>query len=339
MVKRNLLLMSVLLLAGCSKASPETDPYIVIKPDSPQNPSATFSIKGICIFAGQADTFTEVDWQALANSPLTDFIIIPRESDIYGSNEAGYQSKLAPFMINVINQLVARKNTAKVWLGTPGLSSKNYSLASSSLDPLYNYLDYVRNQVGTTVWENNIGGVYMNMESIYGTVDYNNILANPCIKLMSDLSSKVHNNLKTKFLWIPYYGYGSDPAEIIKRIAYVTNKSTIFDYVVIQPHYYFDGSVASNLTGVKYCISKQSISYRDGLVVTPKVSKTVIGPEMELDWHVVPPNDYSDYLDRFDKYVVTFDEFKGTYPIIFYWDGSLQNALNKRINPFFSITY
>lgn len=175
----------------------------------------------------------------------------------------------------------------------------------------------------------------MNEESVYGTVDYNNINANPCIKLMNDLSTRAHNNLNTKFLWIPYYGYGSDPAEIVKRIAYVTNKSTIFDYVVIQPHYYFDGSVASNLTGVKYCISKQSISYRDGLVVTPKVSKTVIGPEMELDWHVVPPNNYSDYLDRLDKYAAAFAEFKGTYPIIFYWDGSLQNALNKSINPFF----
>ena len=272
---------------------------------------------------------------ALGSSPLTDFIIIPKDAASYGSNEAGYKSQLGVFMVKVINQLITHKSTAKIWIGTPGISSVNYSIANSNLDPIYNYLNYVRDQVGTSVWANNIGGVYMNEESVYGPVDYNNINANPCIKLMNDLSTRVHNNLNTKFLWIPYYGYGSDPAEIIKRIAYVTSKSTIFDYVVIQPHYYFDGSVASNLTGVKYCISKQSVSYRDGLEVTPKVSKTVIGPEMELDWHIVPPNNYSDYLDRFDKYAATFGEFKGAYPIIFYWDGSLQNALVKRINPFF----
>jgi hypothetical protein len=331
-----LVLINLILLFGCSNASENTDPYIVIKPEPNENPSVTIPMKGICIFAGQANTFTDDDWQALANSAVTDFIVIPKDAGQYGANETGYKTQLGIFMVNVINQLVTRKSTAKIWIGTPGLSSLNYTTASSSLDPIYNYLNFVRDQVGTSIWNTNIGGIYMNMESIYGTVDYTNILANPCIKLMSDLSSRIHNNLKTKFLWIPYYGYGSNPDEIIKRMAYVTNKSTIFDYVVIQPHYYFDESVAVNLSGVKHSISKQAICYRDGLVVIPKLSKTVIGAEMELSWRVVPPNNYTDFLNRYNEYVSSFAEFKGTYPIIFYWDGTLQNVLTGRINPFFN---
>lgn len=333
------MLMYLILLFGCSNASEKPDPYLVIKPELKENPSVSIPIKGICIFAGQADTFTGDDWQALANSLVTDFIIIPKDAGQYGANETGYITQLGIFMVNVINQLVTRKSTAKIWIGTPGLSSLNYTIASSSLDPIYNYLNYVRDQVGTSIWNTNIGGIYMNMESIYGTVDYTNILANPCIKLISDLSSRIHNNLKTKFLWIPYYGYGSNPDEIIKRMAYVTNKSTIFDYVVIQPHYYFDESIVANLSGVKHSISKQTICYRDGLVVIPKLSKTIIGAEMELSWKVVPPNNYTDFLNRYNEYVSYFTDFKGTYPIIFYWDGTLQNVLTDRINPFFNSNF
>jgi hypothetical protein len=105
--------------------------------------------------------------------------------------------------------------------------------------------------------------------------------------------------------------------------------------VVIQPHYYFDAGIEVNVNGVKYSVSKQAVCYRDGAVVTPKISQTAIGAEMEFDWHIVPPNNYTEHLTRYSKYVTAFKEYKGVYPIIFYWDGTIQNALNGRINPFF----
>jgi hypothetical protein len=329
------ILLTLLLLAGCNSSAVQEDQYIVIKTGQTVNPTPDIPMKGICIFAGQAEVFTASDWQALANSSLTDFVIIAKDASVYGSGEAGYKSQLAPFMANIVNQIVSRKSSSKVWIGTPGLSSLNYNLAASSLEPIYNYLTQVRTLVGSTIWDKNIGGVYMNMESVYGSVDYSNILANSCIKLMSDLSARVHTSLKTKFLWIPYYGYGADPSEVIKRIGYVSNKSGIYDYVVIQPHYYFDAAVGVNLAGVKNCIINQAITYRDGTIVTPKASQTVIGVEMELDWHVVPPNNYADFLGRYNEYVSSFTTYRGLFPILFYWDGTLQNALSGRINPFF----
>ncbi|MDP4184823.1 MAG: DUF4855 domain-containing protein, partial [Bacteroidota bacterium] len=237
--------------------------------------------------------------------------------------------------IDAINQFVMRRSTAKIWIGTPGDTSRNFSIAGVSIDPFMNYINYIRDQIGASKWANNIRGIYMNQESVYGTVDYNNIMGNPTIKLMSDLSKRVHKTLKKEFLWIPYYGYGSDPNTIIKNIGYVADQTNIFDYVVIQPHYYFDGSVRTNVEGVYYCVKNQNVSYRDGQPVVTKKSKTAIGPEMELDWHIVSPNNYKDQLSRYLDYVSKYIEFKSTVPVVFYWDGNIQNALSNRINQYF----
>lgn len=43
-------------------------------------------------------------------------------------------------------------------------------------------------------------------------------------------------------LWIPYYGYGSNDNATINSIGYVANKTNIFDYVLLQSHYYFQES-------------------------------------------------------------------------------------------------
>ncbi|MDP4205293.1 MAG: DUF4855 domain-containing protein [Bacteroidota bacterium] len=293
------------------------------------------NIKGICIFEGQIKLYTNADWQALADSHVTDFVIIPKEAGKYGNSAEGYKANLSPLILNTVNQLVSRRSTAKIWIGTPGISSKNFEIAPSSLAPFVEFISNLRNQIEAKVWKNNIRGIYMNQESVYGSVDYNDIMANGTIKLMNDLSSEVHKKFKKEFLWIPYYGYGSYSDEIIKKIGYVTNQKTIFDYVVIQPHYYFDKNVPQNLTGVHYCVSKQSICSTKGEIVIPKKSKTQVGAEMELSGKIVPPNNTPESLKLYNEYVASFTEFKGKSPIIFYYDGNVQNALSGRINPFF----
>ena len=329
------IIFCLITVGGCATSADEADENTTAPTEQETGQPTTSLIRGICLFAGQVETFTADDWQAIADSPVTDFIIIPKEASEYGSSENGYKINLAPFMISVISQLVARKSNAKIWIGTPGITSLNFSIASSSLDPIYKYLSYIREKIGTTVWSKNIGGVYMNQEAVYGTMNYNDIYSNACVKLMSDLSLQVHSLLNTKFLWIPYYGFGTNAADLIKKIGYVANRTDIFDYVVIQPHYYFDESVPENLFGVQFSIRKQSVVYCDGIEVITKTSKTIIGPEMELSWRVVPPNNYTEYVNRYNEYVSSFIEFRNEKPIIFYWDGTLQNALIHRINPFF----
>lgn len=329
------ILIYLLLFTGCGKSEDETGVIVVIPADEETEETPAAIIKGMCIFVGQAETFTADDWQAIANSPVTDFIIIPKEAAAYGASETGYKANLAPVIINVVNQLVTRKASAKIWIGTPGITSLNFEIASESIDPIYKYLAYMREQLGSAKWSKNIGGVYMNQEAVYGTMNYSDMYANSCVKLMSDLSIRVHSLLNTKFLWIPYYGFGTNYADLIKKIAYVANKSDIFDYVVIQPHYYFDETVPGNLNGVQSSVKKQSICDREGVELIAKTSKTIIGAEMELSWRVVPPNNYTEYVTRYNQYLNSFTEFRNEKPIIFYWDGAVQNALIYRINPFF----
>lgn len=293
------------------------------------------SLKGICIFEGQIKQYTDADWQALASSRVTDFVIIPKETGAYGDNASGYKANLSPLILNTVKQLVSRNSSVKIWIGTPGISSRNFQIAPSSLNPFVEFILDLRDRIGEKVWKRNIRGIYMNQESIYGPVDYNNIMANGTIRIVSDLSVRVHKDLKKEFLWIPYYGSGSDPNGIIKKIGYVTNQNTVFDYVVIQPHYYFDGTIPQNLPGVRSCVSEQAICYRDGKIVIPKKSKTQVGVEMELSGKIVPPNNAPEFLKRYNEYVSTFTAFKDKVPVIFYYDGSVQNALNEKINPFF----
>lgn len=339
MIMKQFFVLMILCMWGftaCSSDAEFDDPEVIVPGKGEDTITELPPLKGMCIFAGQVEIFTAADWDALAASPITDFIIIPKEAAHYGATEAGYKTQLAPFMLQTINQIVSRNSAARVWIGTPGISSLNYSIAASSYQPILNYLGYIREQLGTTKWNKNIGGVYMNQESVYGDVNYSDLMANSCIKLMNDLAYAIRKQLKSRFLWIPYYGYGSNAAEIIKRVGYVTNRATIFDYVVIQPHYYFDETVPSNITGVKQSVSKQSVCYRDGVVVTPKLSKTIVGAEIEMSWKVVPPNNYPDFLSRYNEYVNAFAEYKNKYPVIYYWDGNFQNALKDRMVPFFN---
>jgi hypothetical protein len=239
-------------------------------------------MKSMTITVGQIDDFNEGDKSALAASDATDFVLIPDYASSYGTTENGYKTQLAPKLINFINTMITLRSNVKIWIGTPGISHANYSIASTSLNPFYNHITYIQSQLGSQKWSNNIAGIYMNQESVYGTVNYLNLLANSEIKLMNDLSYRVHANLGKKFLWIPYYGFGTNAATIIKNLGYIANKTNIYDFVVIQPHYYFDPSVYANLSGVYQSIQKQSVTYRDGVVVVSKTSNTVIGVEMEI---------------------------------------------------------
>lgn len=305
--------------------------------------AATNDSKMMTLVLTQTGSLTDADYSAIGESEVTDVVIIPESASVYGSNEAGYKNILAPIVIDVIDKLVNKDGDIRIYLGTPLISSSNFGLASSSLDPFYNYITYVRDKIGTK-WSN-VRGIYMNQESIYGSVNYTNILGNKEIKLMNDLSYRVHS-LNKQFLWIPYYGYGTNAATTIKNLGYVINTTNIYDLAILQPHYYFDASVQANLDGVYYSVknknnpAKQGVSYRDGVVVVPKTSNTIIGAEMESNWKIAtqyPNPNYADFQQRYDEYVAKFTDLKGSYPLAFYWDGKVQDALDYLINPFYII--
>ncbi|SDW66061.1 hypothetical protein SAMN05444487_10562 [Marininema mesophilum] len=302
--------------------------------------ASTFSnTKSVLVAVGSSyATLSDSQIQSIANSNVTDFVLVPDGSTKYNNSENNYKSVLAPKVVDLANRIISKNSNAKIWIGTPGVDA---SIASTSYTPINNYLTTVKNSLGSTKWSNNVVGVYMNMEAIWGNVDYSNLMTNPSIKLMNDLSYSVHTSLAKKFMWAPYYGYGTSAATLIKNMGYVVNKTNIFDLVLIQPHYYFDSTVKSNLDGVYYSVQKQAVTYRDGVVVVPKTSSTVIGVDMEGDWHLRYPSVDSTYIDRYNEQVNKYTSLKGNYPFAFYIgygsDGSDLVALTASyVSPFYN---
>ncbi|QNK56985.1 DUF4855 domain-containing protein [Paenibacillus sp. PAMC21692] len=276
-------------------------------------------------------SYSAADIDSLLAAGVTDFVLLGGSYQVYQDSESSYKTQLAVSMANTASLIIQRSSLARIWIGTPGLDSTTpTSSFGTRLTPFKNYLAEVKTLMGATNWNNNIQGIYMNGEAIYPAVNYANLLANPQIALYKNLSTYIHDTLGKEFLWIPYYGYGANAAEIIKRIGYVTNSTfggeSIFDIVLLQPHYYFDSTVQSNLNGVKHSVNNQAISYRDNVIVTPRgTGATVrIGIEMEIDTNYASNTAYQ---GRYAEYVSAFSTYLGAQPFAYY-AGSRTSVMN-----------
>jgi hypothetical protein len=269
-------------------------------------------------FTYQQYTSSSLAWTYLYNCDATDFVFIPPKYPT--------PTNAVNDMANAIKTLIDGRglNTTNVYIGTPGIDSTNFTY-NPSASTLTSFLSSVYNNpiISSSTYQSKIAGAYMNQEALYGAVDYTNILngtqpGNKQIKRMYDINTwvKAGNIGGTNFLWIPYYGFGSDPATIIKNIGYVTDAVQIFDYVIMQPHVFFDQTTTNgNFLGIKYSMIAGKICYRNGVdAVLNKVSNTQIGFEMEFS--IYSPN----YSTLYAQYTSEFAYYT-SYPQAFYWAG------------------
>lgn len=268
----------------------------------------------------QSTLYHHASDNSLTDCLATDYVFTPLEKPIADAN--------AEKMTEAIKALLSVRSgkTTNIWIGTPNVNSTNawsdYTAAQLTqfIQDVYDELDEFE--------RNKVVGVYMTQESIYGDMDYNNILggtkpANNQIRIMKQVrdyvkAGHVHG---TQFMWCPYYGYGDNAATIIKKIGHVADKVQIFDYVILQPHVIFDASTTNgNLNGVKYSVDRNKVCYRNNVnVIASKVSTTKIGYEMEY----VPGKD-----SLFADYTTTFASYKQK-PWMFYWQGDLNQAIGE----------
>jgi len=319
----------------------------------------TCNIKMATLTTDQGSMLTDIQYKELVKN-VTDIVLIPNKVTT-GEDESEYIKVLAPKVIDLINKLYNAKGSIKIWLGTPCPTDKYLVNNPDRAKIIYEYITFIRDQIGPEKWENI--NIYMNHESIFGRIGISvyqhevngfNYERNIYITLMSDLSKKIHEELGKKFLWIPYYGYGVNTETVIKKVAAVADLS-IFDYLLIQPHYYFDNSCKSALNGVYESVVRQKVCFDDGKIVyrpessfLKNGSKTIIGFEMESSLILIYPKNanYSEYKLRYDDYVSKFEKIKDEYPSAFYWSFSFDskdstkndsiNVIRKIIQPFYS---
>jgi hypothetical protein len=243
-------------------------------------------IKFITVFETQYGLDKKLLYDMLANVKATDYVFIPKA---YGN--ANYK-KIA----SMINSLLEKKPTAKVWIGTPGINSTNFT-SLPSVNTIINFITDIQKSIYGS--QGVISGVYYNQEAMYGTPDQ----INKQIHLMQEVKKKIYRLLGTdRMLWIPYYGVGRNAASIIKNIALVADGYDIFNYVILQPHYLFEPKESKgNFKGITYSIKKNRICYRNGIpAYFGKVrGSRKIGFEMEYSPNPTYYCNYKDYCNTF----------------------------------------
>ena len=276
-------------------------------------------MKFITLFPGQYNALDKYIYETAA----TDFVFIPP------AFTRSYDDQYCQQVANSINVLVINRTvgTTNIWIGTPGIDSKNFSIGYTSSD-LTNFLGDVYDKLSNSA-KRKVAGGYMNQESFYGDMNYNNLLngtlpANKQLKIMSQVRSFIKNgNIGgTGFLWIPYYGFGADAAKIIKDIGHAADKVQIFDYCIMQPAVLTHPSESKgNFEGICFSMQKGKVCYRDGVpVIASKVSNTKIGFEMEY-----AAGDTSSY----QSYVNAFSSYRSKYPYGFYWSCYSSSLMEK----------
>ncbi|MBG9587275.1 hypothetical protein [Cytobacillus firmus] len=274
-------------------------------------------------------TYTSSD---ISKFNVNEFVIVPGKEQYSG---------LVNDINSLVQNIVASKGTSsKIWIGTQLESPTAYD--SYTQTDYNNYLSYV-NSLQSTLGSNwsYVEGIYMTNEAITNrSIAFDQFQYDSQILFYEWFSDEIHNTYNKDFLWVPYYGYGSSTVDIIRSVGYVANKTNIFDLILLQPHYYFDSTVKSNLNAVYQSTIKQAVTWRDGVIVggsKDAIANAKIGVQMELDHNARWGNDGGAWIERYNEYVDTFKGLRGNYPISYY-AGSRNDAcaMSDDINRFFS---
>ncbi|WP_010249725.1 T9SS type A sorting domain-containing protein [Acetivibrio cellulolyticus] len=197
--------------------------------------------------------------------------------------------------------------------------------------------------VNPDYWEENIRGFYFSSEGIpyYYTwfkPDKTINFDNPVVKTMLSFSNEIHQVYNKEFMWIPYYGNSLAidsyyNKEQFVRIGYIANRTNIFDYIFIQPSYYFKPK-SENIPFVKTSTELNAVvDMKLDIVGGIKTSKTLIGPEMEIDTKLdttIGKDDSLAYQKRYNQYVTAFSNVKSNTPVAFY-AGSRDEIFNDTV--------
>jgi len=250
-------------------------------------------------------------------------------------------------------KLIKTDPDVKITIAIPG--TEFHALSEEFIEPVKNILikgiKERLDKINPDYWKNNIRGYYFSTEGIpyyytwfnpNKTIDF----SNPIVKTMLSFSNEIHQVYNKEFIWIPYYGsslkvqeyYNKDQAV---RIGYIANRTNIFDYIIIQPSYYFKADQKNIPVVQNSSKSNMVLDINNDIVGGIKSSKTLVGAEMEIDarYNTMAGNVYKDYKDRYSEYVKAFSALDKETPIAFYAgtrDEFLTDEVYQAVKSFFA---
>lgn len=263
---------------------------------------------------GAYDSYTDADFEHFSEE-ASGFVIIPGTYKKYlVENHEGELNTMLNQMATLVTRIHKQRSDCEIWIGTPHLPDRNDTSLSELpfaqyATQLKNCISSMKQKINGWIGEPNafdqyITGIYMNDEHIIGEnhkggmalnhTSLSTMLKHPQVNMYNTVSSYVHG-LGKQMLWIPYYGfYADDLLETIVDLGYIANRTNIFDYVLIQPHYYFNKSNnnKANLAAIRASMLQNRVTYRaeSNGTFTPvcsKTSNTIIGCQMEVDNSII----------------------------------------------------
>lgn len=254
---------------------------------------------------------------------------------------------LADAQIELAERLIDAKSSVSIWFCFPVINFWPCALAYENA--FEEYVQYFEEQMISREWTNNVRGFYWATETIGWSGTFNTSTAsnfnNPHVMLMDAMGDLVKGTYGKEFMWMPYTtttaGVGVDKNDV--RMGYVANRSTIFDYVLLQPGYFTNGSeyleclrrVTASATNNKVYNYSSSYSYTNSTVVGgSKISGAAdIGVVMEVDSRIVNgegSKTASFFNNNYYEYILKFDSIKEDVPIVFY-SGARPSLMNNTV--------
>lgn len=229
-------------------------------------------------------TYTDADLQGLGNA--TEFVVTCGGFKHYfaadGTPDSYYMQVYIDRAVRLANRLYTMYGK-KIWIGTPMVDENvvDYNNAAIYNEVGWRLTYFVDNVIaafgGEAVFKTRVKGFYMSNEVVLGKVT--SVSTHPQIQMFQKLSEYVTRK-GLKMLWAPMWS-----SENLTHMAKVIQEMSIFDYVLMQPNYYFTEQWHETACdSVRKSIIRQKVTFGDGSIASSKTSpRAVIGCQMEMD--------------------------------------------------------
>jgi hypothetical protein len=207
----------------------------------------------------------------------------------------------------------------------------NHALPGFDEDIWLDFISRVRRKLPIDVWRSNIRGIYINQESFYGEDDE---VLRQADTIQRAVEKFKRANPDKKALWIPYYDMAAGSVLLAQRIAKMSEIPNLFDYITIQPGFFFFTVSGSdeieetrhriqNMDAIRHGSITNSVVSRYGEQLNMRPSAAHMGAEMEIQnsYFSTTRETRGEALDRYSHYLMLGSEIKDTSPLVFYASG------------------
>lgn len=259
--------------------------------------------------------YTDAQLQGLGGA--TEFVVTSGNFQNYfsatGEPDSYYLQVYVDRAVKLANRLYTMYGK-QVWIGTPMVGLENVvPHTSTAYAEVARRMTYFVDNVmtafgGEATFKARVKGFYMSVEEVYGT--FSSISTHPQVSMFQTVSNYVAR-FGMKMMWSPWWSTRN-----LENAAQVIHRTNIFDYVFIQPGYYFkDESLnfKANCEAIRTAIQTQKLCYQNKLQIVPNAqitcTKAKIGCQMEIDSKCVA----EPYRSRYQHYVDVFGASTGGY--------------------------